>query len=158
MKFKTLSKRDQFGRICITDEDGNTVKRVKSVSAAAMWIIMNSQKGGFDLMIENFKVGKGDLPKKTFHVAEIKPDSNEHPLATKVRENRVDHWFEELFENVGGVDNLVFYKNTDNTRTEVLPMSTFVEGDYLVHESCFKVIDISKVSDFYKPQVEIEEI
>lgn len=45
MKFKTLSKRDQFGRICITDEDGNIVKRVKSVSAAAMWIIMNSKKG-----------------------------------------------------------------------------------------------------------------
>ena len=45
MKFKTLSKRDQFGRICITDEEGNIVKRVKSVSAAAMWIIMNSQKG-----------------------------------------------------------------------------------------------------------------
>jgi len=45
VKFKTLSKRDQFGRICITDEAGNIVKRVKSVSAAIMWIIMNSQKG-----------------------------------------------------------------------------------------------------------------
>jgi hypothetical protein len=45
MKFKTLSKRDQFGRICIVNEAGNIVKRVKSVSAAIMWIIMNSQKG-----------------------------------------------------------------------------------------------------------------
>ena len=110
------------------------------------------------MLIGNFKVGKGTLPQKTFHVAEIKPDSNEHPLATKVRENRVDRWFAKLFENVGGIDNLAFYKNTDNTNSEVLPMSTFVEGDYLVHESCFKVIDISKVSDFYKAQVEIEEI
>lgn len=110
------------------------------------------------MLIENFKVGKGTLPQKTFHIAEIKPPSNENGTSRKLREKRVDRWFDKLFENVGGVDNLVFYKNTDNTRAEVLPMSSFVEDDYLVHESCFKVVDINKVADFYKSQVEIEEI
>lgn len=95
--------------------------------------------------IENFKIGTGTLPESTFSL-----------IGTALPQH--NKMFEKLFNAVGGVDNLVFYKTTDTTTVEVVPVSVFMEDGRTVYETCFKVLDISKVSDLYKSQVEVESI
>ena len=86
--------------------------------------------------------------------------NNRFSLAMKYHEgfdnNRLVTGMEKTLAKLGGMNNLVFYKNSDASTTEIKPYSIFREKDLIVVESVLKVKDLSLVADEHKGSVEVE--
>jgi len=93
--------------------------------------------------IETFNSSELLPPKRVFHIEGI---------GTKQRIKRV---YDKLFNSCGGVDNLVFYPPDTPKKKGVVIQPVYVSNCLLQTHCVFKVVDINKVNDFYKTQVEV---
>lgn len=95
-----------------------------------------------------FSVGTDSPPKTSFPLDCLGGSTIERTVRS----------FTKLFGSLGGVDNLVFYPTdneiykTDNT------YPVYSKEDYSVAEAVVKVVDISKVHEEYKLQVEVVNV